>query len=159
MYREIYMSKRTVADHAKQIIELTGKERIEYTIADSAGAEERATLKQNGIKTIATKKGKDSIQQGIERVQHRLRDAGDGKPRLFFFEGATVEHDPLMIESKSPTSTADEMAGYSYPDGVDGKPNKEIPIDADNHGNDAMRYMVTSLEQNKKYKATTSNYA
>jgi len=146
MYREIYMSRRTVEDHAKQIKELTGKERIEFTIADSAGAEERATLSKHGIPNRATKKGKDSISIGINQVQMRLRDAGDGKPRLFLFEGATVEIDPFMVETKRPTSTAQEFPSYSYPDGVDGKPNKEVPIDVDNHGLDTARYMVDALE-------------
>ena len=159
MYREIYMSRRTVADHAVQIVELTGDEKIEFTIADSAGAEERATLSQNGVKTRATKKGKDSIASGIEKVQLRLRDAGDGKPRLFFFEGATVEIDPYMDEIKRPTSTAQEMPSYSYPDGVDGKPNKEVPIDVDNHGLDAMRYLVDELDsgRSRKVKQHKSN--
>jgi phage terminase large subunit len=146
MYREIYMSRRTVADHAEQIKKLTGDERIEFTIADSAGAEERATLAQHGIRTRATKKGKDSISIGINQVQMRLREAGDGKPRLFLFQGATVETDPYMLEAKRPTSTAQEFPSYSYPDGVDGKPNKEVPIDVDNHGLDAVRYMVDAVE-------------
>jgi PBSX family phage terminase large subunit len=147
MYREIYMSRRTVADHADQINRLTGNERIEFTIADSAGAEERATLAQHGIHTRPSKKGKDSIQNGINQVQMRLRDAGDGKPRLFLFDNATVEIDNTMVDNKRPTSTAQEFLSYSYPDGVDGKPNKETPIDVDNHGLDATRYLVEELER------------
>jgi phage terminase large subunit len=146
MYREIYMSRRTVADHAQQINELTGNERIEFTIADSAGAEERATLRQHGIATRPTKKGKGSVVNGINYVQMRLRDAGDGKPRLFLFEGATVEIDPYMVEAKRPISTQQEFPSYSYPEGVDGKPNKEAPIDVDNHGLDATRYLVEVLD-------------
>ncbi len=146
LYREIYMSRRTVADHAEQIKELTGSERIEATIADSAGAEERATLASLGVHTYPTKKGKDSVASGIGFVQGRLRDAGDDKPRLYIFEGALVETDPYMEERKRPTSTTQEFPSYSYPDGVDGKPDKETPIDVDNHGLDALRYMVTYFE-------------
>jgi hypothetical protein len=36
---------------------------------------------------------------------------------------------------------------YVYPEGVDGKPVKEEPVDMYNHGMDALRYMVMYLDR------------
>ena len=140
LYREIYMSQRTVRDHAEVIKRYP--ERIEFTVADH-DAEDRATLRQHGIPTMAAKK---DISPGIEAVQLRLREAGDGKPRLFIFKNAVVDIDTRLIDSKRPTSTLDEIGTYAYPEGIDGKPVKEAPIKVDDHGVDAMRYAVMAVD-------------
>jgi PBSX family phage terminase large subunit len=142
LYREIYHTGRTVADHAKQIKELSSGERFEATVADH-DAEDRATLHQNGIATIPAHK---AITPGIQAVAERLRIAGDGRPRLYIFNDALVERDPSLIESKKPCCTAEEFDAYSWPKGQDGKAVKEIPVDKDNHGMDAMRYEVAYLD-------------
>jgi PBSX family phage terminase large subunit len=142
LYREIYHTQRTVADHAKQIKELSQGERFEATVADH-DAEDRATLHQNGIMTIPAHK---AITPGIQAVAERLRIAGDGKPRLYIFNDALVERDPALVESKKPCCTAEEFDAYSWPKGQDGKAVKEVPVDKDNHGMDAMRYEVAYLD-------------
>jgi phage terminase large subunit len=130
------MSKRTVAKHAEKIKELTGDERIEATVADH-DREDRETLHENGIETIPAHK---AITPGLQGVEARLGVAGDGKPRLFIFRNALVERDESLAESKLPCCTAEEVDGYIWPKGQDGKPVKEVPVDKDNHGMDAMRY-------------------
>jgi hypothetical protein len=35
---------------------------------------------------------------------------------------------------------------YAWPKGSDGKPLKEVPVDADNHGMDALRYLVAEVD-------------
>lgn len=142
MYREIYMSHRTVKVHSEQINALTGDEWIENTVADH-DAEDRATLAENGIQTVAANK---PISRGIQAVKERLKVAGDGKPRIFFFRNALVELDDRMDTMKKNTSSVQEISIYSWPKGVDGKPVKELPIDDDNHGMDAMRYMVMHVD-------------
>lgn len=138
MYRELYMSKRTVKTHAKQINELSAGERIEATVADH-DAEDRATLAENGIKTVAADK---RIKVGIEKVEDRLKIAGDGKPRLYVCRDALAEVDEELKTQYKPLNTEQEFAGYVYPPGADGKPNKETPVDLDNHGMDTLRYAV-----------------
>ncbi len=141
LYREIYRTHRLVEDHAAQIKQLSQGEKIVWTIADTE-AEGCATLTRHGVPVIAAQK---AISTGIQAVQTRLRVAGDGKPRLFFFRDALVEPDPLLVEAKLPTSTIQEITGYTWPVGVDGKPYKEVPVDADNHGMDALRYFILGL--------------
>ena len=138
LYREIYMTKRTVKVHAEQIKALSGPEKYETTIADH-DAEDRATLDENGIYTIAAHK---AISVGIQKVQERLNVAGDGKPRLFVMRNALVERDGELSHHHKPTHTREEFGVYLWPKGADGKSIKEIPVDADNHGMDAMRYAV-----------------
>lgn len=164
LYREIYMSERTVATHADTIKrieagfsqgewdELTTDEkddiwrndgeRIAYTVTDH-DAEDRATLRENGIQTTAAQK---AITVGIEKVQERFVIQGDGRPRIFFFNDALIELDERLDDVKKPTNTVAEMSGYSYHRGQDGKPVKEEPVDIDNHGMDAMRYAVMSRD-------------
>lgn len=142
LYREIYMSGRLVEDHARQIKALSEGEKIDYTVSDH-DAEDRATLERYGIPTIPARK---EISVGIQQVQSRLAKAGDGKPRISVLKGATVEIDSMLREKHLPTSTLEEFDVYSWPKGADGKSLKETPIDANNHGMDAMRYAVRSAD-------------
>lgn len=144
LYREIYMTRRTVKTHAMKINEYP--EQIEATICDH-DAEDRATLHENGIPTKAADK---RITVGIERVEERLQVQGDGLPRLFVFRNALVEKDTMLDMMSKPTFTWSEIAGYSWPIGADSKPLKETPVDLDNHGMDAMRYMVMYLDGKKQ---------
>lgn len=138
LYREIYRTKRLVEDHARDIIRLSGDERIEKTEADW-DAEDRATLERHGVPTVAAHK---AITPGIQAVATRLSKAGDGKPRLFVFEDALVDRDPDLSAARLPCSTTEEFDVYLWPKAPDGKSLKEIPIDKDNHGMDAVRYAV-----------------
>lgn len=142
LYRQIYRTQRIVEDHARDIMRLSAGERIEATIADH-DAEDRETLRRHGIPTIPAKK---EISVGIQLVQARLRAAGDGKPRLFYFRDALVERDEALAEAKKPTHTAAEYPGYVWPKGQDGKPLKEVPVDEDNHGMDTTRYMAAHID-------------
>ena len=150
LYREIYMTHRTVKVHAAQIRRLSAGETFVATYADH-DAEDRATLAENGIKTIAAKK---DISPGIQAVQERLKIAGDGKPRLYVFQDCRVEADHELYREypgdTQPTNTEQEFGSYVWPDGKDGKPNKEVPVDAYNHGMDCVRYLVMTMQPPKK---------
>jgi phage terminase large subunit len=138
LYREIYRTQRTVAVHAKQIRALSDGERYEGSVADH-DAEDRATLQAEGVGTAPAEK---AISPGIQAVAERLKVAGDGKPRLFILRDALVERDEALAEAKKPCCTWEESSVYVWPKGIDGRPLKEVPVDADNHGMDAMRYAV-----------------
>lgn len=142
LYRELYMTGRTVADHAQRIKQLSAGETYAATICDH-DAEDRATLMQNGIPNAPADK---RLSVGIEHVKERLKIAGDGKPRIFFVRGALVERDESLVAAKRPCSTVQEITGYVWPKGIDGKAIKETPVDLDNHGMDAMRYAVMAVD-------------
>jgi phage terminase large subunit len=58
-----------------------------------------------------------------------------------------VSVDETLEAKKRPISTAQEFLGYAWVKAQDGKPNKELPNKIDDHGMDAMRYLVTYADQ------------
>ena len=148
LYRDLYMTGRTVADHAKQIIKLSEGETYDATITDH-DAEDRATLRQAGIDSIAADK---ATTTGRDAVHARLCPAGDGRPRLYIYAGASVEVDAALYAAKRPTGTLAEFDCYVYPPGKDGKAAKEEPVKDNDHGMDAMRYAVMHMDSpNRTY--------
>jgi phage terminase large subunit len=148
LVREIYQTKGLVEDHARRILSIVapgGKwagPKPRAIICDH-DAEDRATLERHlGMGTIAAHK---TVKDGIQAVQARLRPAGDGKPRLYFCEGALIERDPELVEAKKPASTVEEIVGYIW-DAQPGKQPKEAPVKQDDHGMDAMRYAVAERD-------------
>lgn len=141
-YREIYMTGRTVREHAEHINAYSAGERYVATIADH-DASDRATLAENGISTIAANK---DVLLGIEKVQQRLKVQADGRPRLFYLRDSLVEVDTSLQERFKPICTEQEFPGYVYPDRREGKTDDEHPVKVDDHGMDMTRYMVAHLD-------------
>ena len=143
LYREIYMTGRTVKVHAAQINALSAGETYEATITDH-DAEDRATLDENGIYSAPARK---EISPGIGEVQGRMTLAGDGKPRLFIMRGALVEQDEALAEKRQPTCTEQEFDVYSWPKSTDGKAVKDVPVKLYDHGMDTARYGAMYLAE------------
>ncbi len=151
LYREIYMTRRTVDQHLPRIKELSvclddkGKlveEPIEATICDH-DAEDRATLAAGGVFNQPANK---DVTVGIQKVTQRLQVAGNGKPRIFVMKNCLVEEDKSLKAARKPTCTLEEFPGYSWPKAQDGRPIKEAPLKIDDHGMDAMRYGVMYVD-------------
>lgn len=136
VYRQIYMTRRLVQDHAAQIKNLSAGEFITKTVADH-DAEDRATLERYGIPTITANK---AIRNGIDCVTDALAIQPDGKPRLMFFRDSLVEKDGYLDDAKLPYCLEQEFDCYRWPDKKPDKNSKEVPIDDNNHGMDALRY-------------------
>ena len=154
LYRELYHTRRTVKVHSEQIKAFSEGETYEATLADH-DAEDRATLVENGIDTTAANK---AITVGIQKVQERLKPAGDGKPRLFVLRSTLIERDEELDRLRKPISTRYEYGVYLWPKGADGKAVKEIPVDADNHGMDTTRYTVMYLDGGESYSMFPRHY-
>jgi hypothetical protein len=151
LYREVYHTRRTVRAHAGQIQSLSAGERIEATVADT-DAEDRATLLECRIGTLPALK---EITVGVQAVQARLAVQGDGRPRLYLMRGALVEADPELAEAKKPCCLEQELPGYAWPKGSDGRPVKEVPVGVDDHGCDQMRYAVRYADQRQGLRGQT----
>jgi PBSX family phage terminase large subunit len=142
-YREIYRSQRLVEDHAKLMLALSKDEPRPTRIVCDHDAEDRATLEKHlGMTTRAAKKDKSP---GIQAVASRLKKAGDGLPRLFLLRDALVERDPVLVEQKRPACTEEEFDGYIW-DLANNRKKGEEPVDKDNHGMDALRYLVAYFD-------------
>ncbi|MCX6022371.1 MAG: phage terminase large subunit [Chloroflexi bacterium] len=142
-YREIYRTQGLVEDHAEVIKAATKGEPRPVAIICDHDAEDRATLSRKlGLPTVAAYK---SVSPGIQAVAARLRPAGDGRPRLFLLRDALVEQDPLLVEAKKPTSTEEEIEGYVWNTAA-GRKKGDEPVKKDDHGMDAMRYLVAFVD-------------
>ena len=132
--RQIYMTRRIVADHAPKIKEMTKDLKIEAWITDH-DAEDRATLDKE--LDIKTKPAYKAVITGIEAVKKRLQDK-----RLFFVRGALLETDEDRERRKRATSTIDEIAGYRWSD-----KKQDTPVKENDHGMDDLRYFVAYLDK------------
>lgn len=134
-------ARRILAERARR-----GLPPLEAVVADHDN-EDRATLARHGIQSAPAVK---EIANGIQKVQARLRPWAPGKgPGLVIFEDSLVERDPILAAEHKPCGLVEEFEVYVYPDGVDGKPMREIPRDVDNHAADAARYLVEYVERTR----------
>jgi phage terminase large subunit len=144
MYREIYHTHKTVDVHARDIMAIVRPEgrwrepKPSVVVCDH-DAEGRAVLEREiGMSTQPAHK---SVLEGIEAVQVRLRDPGDGRRRVYLLRNALVKADPELTDSGKPTCTIEEVPGYVWSDKA-----KEQPVKADDHGCDAMRYIIAEKD-------------
>lgn len=149
-YREIFMTRRLVEDHAATILscvtEVDDEGRVTWTepkpraILADHDAEDRATFERHvGLGTKAAKK---SVSDGLQATSSRMRAAGDGKARIFLLRNARVEVDQELVDVNAPTCTEEEIPGYVWNDKV----TKEQPVKDEDDGCDAMRYMVAERD-------------
>ncbi len=147
VYREIYHTKRLVEDHAKQIKAVSrwgekGGDPLPREVICDHDAEDRATFERHtGLYTTPAHK---SVSDGIQAMAARLKPAGDGKPRLMYFENALVERDRDLAARKKPTCTIEEFDGYVWEQTAKGI--KEAPKKEDDHGMDTSRYGVARFD-------------
>lgn len=166
LYREIYHTRRLVEDHAKQILSLVRRpiEGVEdpdwenpahwewtepkpQAVICDHDAEGRGTFaRKTGLPTRAAYK---SVTDGIQYVDSRLSVDATGKPRIMLMRDSLVERDPQLKVSERPQCTEEEVPGYIW-DITEGKQPKESPVKENDHGCDAMRYVVA--ERDKRIK-------
>ncbi len=161
-YRELYQTRTLVEDHAVTIA-LAAKwwhllprrhpqfrgtmpehaDPLPRAIICDHDAEDRATLERKlGLLTVPAKK---TVRDGIQAVSARLRPAGDGKPRLYYFADMLLSRDPDLDRLKKPASTIEEFDSYVW-DLRAGAKHGEEPLKENDHGMDCDRYMCAHLD-------------
>lgn len=160
LINEIYMTRRTIEEHMPAINRMIEGKRIEAVVTDH-DPERQAVLRKNGLKNVVN--AKKDITIGIQNVRNRLAVQGDGLPRIMFCDDTVMEYDRELYREYPgdlhPCSTEHEFSLYVFPEEKPDINQKEVPIDANNHGMDAMRYMVQYLEAPETFSATVQNYA
>ena len=96
--------------------------RADVVAVDESAAGLIADLNDCGL---AAQGGKGRVLDGISQIQNRLKNAGDGKPRL------TI--DPSCVD------VVNEFESYVW------KPEKDVPIKENDHAMDALRYLADVL--------------
>jgi hypothetical protein len=161
LYRELYRSQLLVEDAAHKIRELSEGETIRAIVCDH-DAEDRATLSRHlqclcpdvrdkpriACGTTAARK---DVSPGLQAVSQRLRPDGTGRPRLRLVRDALVRRDSSLDDRHLPCSTEEEFEGYIWDDATkkvnpDGSYKAEAPLKLNDHGMDAMRYMVAYFD-------------
>lgn len=139
LYREIYRTRRLVEDHVRDILAIVapGGEWIEprpVAVICDHDAEDRATFERHsGMRTTAARK---SVSQGLQATQARV-SAG----RIRYVRGALVHRDAELDKLVKPVSTLEEVPGYIWAGDT-----KDQPLKENDHGMDAMRYMVMHVD-------------
>lgn len=163
LYRELYMTQKTVDQHAEVIAKQVMKRPVKQPGSDRWHGEwkepkPRAIICDHDAEGqvvlqrelgLPTRNANKKVSEGIQVVQKRLRPAADGRPRLFFMRDSLVERDTLLVESKLPCQTVDEITGYVWEQGGQDR-LKEAPKKQDDHGMDCVRYVTTELEAGPK---------
>jgi len=145
-YREIYKTRRTVAEHAQEIKRVCADEPRPVAVICDHDAEDRATFTlETNMSTVAAIK---MVSPGIQAVKERLKPAGDGKPRLYLMRDSLVELDQELVDRKLPTCTEDEVEGYVW-DTSHGQKRGEQPVKENDHGCDCMRYLVMHVDRGR----------
>jgi phage terminase large subunit len=154
--REIYHSKTLVEDHARRILNQIKKYKNEPTptiIADHDAEDRKTLIRHLGLPVETAQK---DVSVGIQAAQKRFEVQADGKPRIFFFRDALMWEDKDLRGSGKPTSTIDEVADYVWD--TTGRLPKEAPLKVNDHGMDAMRYMVAELDMGRRPRFRSFRY-
>ena len=120
------MAERTTAEIIKKMQNLIKEHRVTQVYPDSAEPDRIEECRRAGIPVYDTCK---DIEGGISFIQ-------------------TLIKEKRFKVCNSCKHTKEELNTYQYPEGVDGKPDKEIPEKLNDHIMDAMRYAIFSSGDN-----------
>ncbi|MFF5655220.1 phage terminase large subunit [[Kitasatospora] papulosa] len=158
LYRELYMTRRTVDQHAVTILDAVTVEdgdgervwtepRPVAVVCDHDAGDRAVLERELGLTTTPAHK---AVKTGIQAVKTRLRPAGDGRPRFFVMRDVLVERDEQLAEAKKPLCFVDEVPGYVWAKpsakAAAAKAEPEEPLKVDDHGCDTARYVVAELD-------------
>lgn len=150
MFREFYHSETHVDDLADWLHKFSDDIEVDLTYADPANADNRETLKRRDIRTQSAEKdvwnGIQEVksQMGVEYQPDEQQEAfgDDPLPGIVFYEDALVHKpDRDLDDANKPFRTVDEFGSYEWKSQSDDRPKKK-----DDHGMDAMRYLIYSEE-------------
>jgi phage terminase large subunit len=142
LYRETYRTRQMVADlgeWAKGEIEAGREPRPIATVSDHE--EEKATVFGRVTGLHVTPAEKFDKLAGIQMVQEAFDiNPADGRPRIFFHPDARRhKEDTQLVEAGKPLSTIEELTTYVWDTRNPDRP-KDVPLDLNDHGMDAMLY-------------------
>jgi PBSX family phage terminase large subunit len=142
--RELYMTRRPVEGWwIPRAIALSRELDVTQWVCDPS---EPAYIAQFATAGLNATSANINVLPGIGAVQNRLGATGDGRVRLFVLEDCLIERDEALVEAKLPWCTTQEIPEYVWAKNVGGETLKDKPVDAFNHGLDAMRYAVAHLD-------------
>ena len=171
MYREIYMTGRTVAEHAQTIMDIVAPE-VTETWYDHFNKVERSHTERKWIEPmptaivcdhdlqarktfekatgLGTQAAIKDVSEGIDVHKDRLKLDDRGMAGFYLMADCLVERDENLVNDLLPWRTEDEYSGYAWKVSADGRKLDE-PVKKDDHGMDLDRYI--SMHNDFKGKA------
>lgn len=144
LYRELYMTRRTVDVHAAEMLRLSANEPMpRAVICDSEDADGRAVITR--VTRWGTIPAHKDIRNGIQALKARLLPAGDKKPRFFVVQGALLERDQALVAQKKPCGLTEEIDAYVW-DTRNNRKHGEEPMPGDDHALDTARYATAYFD-------------
>lgn len=138
VFREFYKSEQLIQDIAPEIQKASQGLTIERSFADPSSPGDRETLQREGV---TTKKADNDVSAGLQATKSKMGEEVGDYPRVIFMEDALIHPpDERLDEKNVPTRTVEEIPEYQWDE------DKEEPIDEDDHGCDALRYYIYSIE-------------
>jgi len=142
VFDEVYGRQEILKDIMPRIREKTKGQRLILMVGDSQAKDAIETMSVEGFPIIpVVKKGSNSVPGGSiahgidlirEKLAPRIQLIGEPKPTLF-------------ISSVCKNLIA-EMEAYKYPEEKEDRNPSELPVKDDDHGPDALRYLVLQLK-------------
>jgi phage terminase large subunit len=127
VFREWYETRQVEQDVIAAARELDRRWHPDWFVVDPSAAEFIEAMQREGLNALA---GDNAVWAGIQEVQQRLQDAGDGQPRLTVDPGC----ENLIREFES-YEWATDRAGQA----------QDKPVKQFDHALDALRYDVMML--------------
>lgn len=180
MYREIYMTGRTVSEHAQMILDIVApytldkaffhpidrvwkqhkkREWIEpkpTAIICDWDAEGRKTFER--VTGLGTQKAIKSVQDGIDITKDALKlDPKSGEPRVFFMRDALIEVDESLRDDLQPWCTVQEFTSYVWKRDLRTGRFLPEPVKIRDDGMDCLRYLNMHLDWRGKARVTVIN--
>lgn len=153
IYRQVYLTRTIVEDHARRLLVLMRQEADEWAEREKKDVanvltrirpiavvcdhdeEDRATLTRHlGMTTLSARK---AVRPGIEAVATGLRVKANGKPGILVMRDSLDRRDPFLEEAKRPCCLEEEMDCYVW----NNKASKDEPVKENDHACDALRYL------------------
>lgn len=135
VYDEVYGRKEVLQDIIPRIKQKLGDKRLTLMVGDSENKDAIELLGKQFPITPA-KKPKGSIVDGIDLIRGKLKPRaqliGEPKPELFISSACRN----LIVE----------MESYKYPEEKKERNPDEVPLKLNDHGPDALRYVVLHLK-------------
>lgn len=146
LVEEVYMTHVDLNERAEIAARWQEKYGVDSFWCDAA---EPASIDMFNRRMCRT--GTDPIARAAEkdfRVSADIVNQWFADDAIFLIRGALQAVDQLLDADKKPTCLLDEIPGYVYRRGVDGRYVKEEPDpNAASHGCDALRYLAISLDR------------
>lgn len=136
IFDEIYGREAILKDVMPRVKDKLGDHRLILMVGDSAAKDAIETLVSEGWPITPVIKRQDSIIHGIDLIRKKLKPriqlVGKPKPELFI--------------SSACKNFIKEIEAYKYPEDKPDRNPSELPMKEDDHGPDALRYLMLHLK-------------